>query len=157
MAAPARRLTRHIDLRRAEGTEPMKSLCVFLMLLAAAGVARAENWVALREPPETGESAPAGVSVDSSSIEIDAAGIRRAKVKLDFLSRRTTEKFGPRVLDFVIWSISYDCGREMKRDDASEYHWVDGSVKTVVTDKTLWLPAHRAADPSFDFVCRGGA
>jgi hypothetical protein len=81
--------------------EERKYLYIVLVLVAS-GLARAEDWVVLRKPPETGESASAGILVDSMSIEILETGIRRAKVKVDFLSRRLGfEKFYPKDLSFT--------------------------------------------------------
>jgi hypothetical protein len=60
----------------------MKTLFIVLVLLVASSLARAEEWVVLRKPAEIGESAPAGISVDSASIEILESGIRRARVKV---------------------------------------------------------------------------
>jgi hypothetical protein len=137
--------------------EAVKTLFIALALLIASPAARAEDWVVLRKPPETGESAPAGISVDSTSIEILGSGIRRAKVKVDFLSRRLGfETFEGNPLSFTIWTTSYDCNKKMRHDDSMETHWVDGSVRTLDLSKNLrWYPApeNRAADPSFDFVC----
>jgi hypothetical protein len=130
---------------------------VVLVLLVASGVAQAEDWVVLRKPAEIGESAPAGILVDSTSIEILETGIRRARVKIDFLSRRLGfEQFSPNTLSFTIWTTSYDCDRQMSREISMETHLVDGSVSTLGLSKNpRWYPApeNRAVDPSFDFVC----
>ena len=135
----------------------MRALFIVLVLLVASSVARAEEWVVLRKPPEIGEPAPAGISVDPTSIEILKSGIRRARVKVDFLSRRLGfERYDPKVLSFTIWTNSYDCDKKMSREDSMETHWVDGSVKTLDLSKNpKWYPApeNRAADLSFDFVC----
>jgi hypothetical protein len=134
----------------------MKSLFIFLVLPFASGVARAEDWVILRKPPETGESAPAGISVDSTTIEILASGIRRARVKVDFLSRRLGfEKFEGNPLSFTIWTVSYDCDKNVHQDVSMETHWLDGSVKTLDLSNSRWYPKpdNPAVDPSFDFVC----
>jgi hypothetical protein len=98
--------------------EAVKTLFVVLVLLVASSVARAEEWAVLRKPPETGESAPAGILVDSTSIEILKSGIRRARVKVDFLSRRiNSEKFAPTVLSFVILVRSYDCEKQLSQEE----------------------------------------
>jgi hypothetical protein len=137
--------------------EAVKTLFVVLVLLVASSVARAEEWAVLRKPPETGESAPAGILVDSTSIEILKSGIRRARVKVDFLSRRiNSEKFGPTVLSFVILVRSYDCEKQLSQEESVEWHKIDGSVQAFeVSTNPKWYPApeNRAADPSFDFVC----
>jgi hypothetical protein len=135
----------------------VRALFIVLVLLVASSVARAAEWVVLRKPPEIGKSAPAGISVDSTSIEILESGIRRARVKVDLLSRRLGfERFDPKVLGFTIRTNSYDCDKKMSREDSMETHWVDGSAQTLDLSKNpKWYPApeNRAADPSFDFVC----
>jgi hypothetical protein len=109
--------------------------------------------VVLRKPTEIGESAPAGISVDSTSIEILESGLRRAKVKVDFLSRRLgLEKFDVKALSFTIWSVSYDCAGLTRHDDLMENHWTDGSVQTLDLSKNPnWYPApaNKAADPLY--------
>jgi hypothetical protein len=135
----------------------VKAPFVVLVLLVASGAAHSGEWVMLRKPPETGESAPAGISVDSTSIEILQSGIRRAKVKVDFLSRRLGfEKFNPEVFSFTIWTNSYDCDKKMRREDSMETHWVDGSVHTLDLSNSRWYPKPQnpAVDPSFDFRVR---
>ena len=134
----------------------MKIVFVILVLLVASSVAGAEDWVVLRKPAEIGESAPAGISVDSASIETLETGIRRARVKVDFLSRRLGfEQFDPNVLIFIIWTVSYDCDKRVKHEEHVETHLIDGSVRTSdVSKNPKWYPAaNKAADPSFDFVC----
>jgi hypothetical protein len=99
--------------------EAVRAVFVVLVLLLASSAAVAEEWVVLRKPAETGESAPAGISVDSTSIEILGSGLHRAKVKVDFLSRRLEfEKFDFKAQSFTIWSVSYDCDKHMSRDDS---------------------------------------
>jgi hypothetical protein len=51
-------------------------LLLTFALISTAG--RAQEWVVLRPPPESG-TLPAGILVDSSSIEILDTGIRRAR------------------------------------------------------------------------------
>jgi hypothetical protein len=127
-----------------------------LVLLLASSAARAEEWVVLRKPPETGES-PAGILVDSASIEILASGIRRATVKVDFLSRRVrSEEFGPTVLSFTIWVVSYDGEKQTLHDDSVDLHRIDGSVQGFdYSREAKWrhVPENRAVDVTFDFVC----
>jgi hypothetical protein len=134
----------------------VKTLFIVLVLLVASSVVRAEDWVVLRKPAEIGESAPAGISVDSTSIEILGSGIRRAKVKVDFLSRRLGfEQFEGNPLSFTIWTVSYDCDKKVHQDVSMETHWFDGSVRTLDLSSSRWYPnpQNPAADPSFDFVC----
>ena len=136
--------------------ETVKRLSIVLVLWVAASVARAEDWVLLRKPAEIGESAPAGISVDSASIEILESGLRRAKVKVDFLSRRLGfETFDGNVLSFTIWTVAYDCDKKMHQDVSMETHWIDGSVKSLDLSNSRWYPKpeNPAVDPSFDFVC----
>jgi len=139
------------------GFGAVKTLFIVLVLLVSSRVVRAEEWVVLRKPAEIGESAPAGISVDSTSIEILESGIRRAKVKVDFLSRRLGfEQFDPKVLSFSIWVTSYDCEKQTLRDESVELHRIDGSVQGFnSSNEPKWhhVPENRAADPSFDFVC----
>jgi hypothetical protein len=134
----------------------MRTLLIVLVLIVASSVARAEDWVVLRKPAEIGESAPAGILVDSMSIEILETGIRRARVKIDFLSRRLGfENLDPKAFSFAIWTKSYDCDKKMSREDSMETHWVDGSVHALNLSNGRWYPKpeNPAVDPSFDFVC----
>jgi hypothetical protein len=126
-----------------------------LVLLSTA--ASAEEWVVLRRTPDPGESAPAGILVDSTSIEILDTGIRRARHKSDFLGRRLElEKFGVGVLAFTITVTSYDCKNQMTHDESVEFHNVDGTFHSLdQSNNPKWYPApeNRAADPTIDFVC----
>jgi hypothetical protein len=127
-----------------------------LTLALASNATRAEEWVVLRPPPESATVLP-GILVDSSSIEILGTGIRRARVKIDFLSHRLDfEKFGPKVVSYVIFVKSYDCEKQMTHDDSMESHQIDGSINTIDgSQNPKWSPApeNRAADLTFDFVC----
>ena len=147
------------NIRAGDGCETAKHvrrLFIVLGLVVASSGARAEDWVILRKPAEIGESAPAGISVDSASIEILETGMRRARVKLDFLSRRLGfEKLDPEAFSFTILTNSYDCDKKVSRNDSMETHWVDGSVHTLNLSSSRWgqKPENPAVDPSFDFVC----
>jgi hypothetical protein len=129
---------------------------IALSLLLVSTAATAETWVTLRSPPESGAS-PAGILVDSTSIEILGSAIRRAKVKIDFLSRRGLhEVSGPNAVNFSIHVKLYDCEKQMTREDSMESHLMDGSVHTLdLTSNPKWYPApaNRLADPTIDFVC----
>jgi hypothetical protein len=133
----------------------MRGLMVltFALISAAAG---AEEWVVLRPPPEPGTSLP-GILVDSSSIEILNTGIRRARTKIDFLSRRLgTETFGPTAVSYMIFVKAYDCAKQMVREESSESHQIDGSVHPMdMSGNPKWYPVPeiRAADLTVDFVC----
>lgn len=126
-----------------------------LVLLSTA--ASAEDWVVLRRTPDPGESAPAGILVDSTSIEILDTGIRRARHKTDFLGRRLElEKFGAGVLAFTITVTSYDCKKQMTHDESVEFHNADGTFHSLdQSENPKWYPApdNGAADPTIDFVC----
>jgi hypothetical protein len=130
---------------------------IALTILLLSSAASAEEWVVIRRPPETGESAPAGILVDIASIEILNTGLRRARVKVDFLSRRLAfETFGPTVLNFNITRKTYDCDKQMDHEESIEEHWINGSVSVLDLSKQKWYPvplSHRAAIPDFDFVC----
>ena len=129
---------------------------VALTLVLLSSAALAEEWIVLRKPPET-RTAPAGIFVDSSSIEILDGGIRRARVKIDFLSRRVDfEEFGPKAVSFTILVKSYNCEKQLTHEVSTESHQIDGSVQTSNSSKDpKWYPApaNRAADPTINFVC----
>jgi hypothetical protein len=129
---------------------------VALTLVLLSGPVLAEDWVILRKPPETG-TAPAGIFVDATSIEILDTGIRRARVKIDFLSRRVDfEKFGPNAVSFMIVVKSYNCEKQLTHEESMESHQIDGSVQASDSSKDpKWYPApqNRAADPTINFVC----
>jgi hypothetical protein len=131
---------------------------IVLITVFLSSAALAEEWVVVRRSPETGEAAPAGILVDVTSIEVIDGGIRRARVKVDFLSRRLAfESFGPTVLNFDITTVLYDCDKQLKHEESMEQHWIDGSVHILDWSKDpKWYPVpvtHRAAIPDFDFVC----
>lgn len=119
------------------------------------GLGHAESWVVLRSPPETAQS-PAGISVDSESIEILKSGIRRAKIEVDFLSRRlATEQFEGNPLSFTIWTMLYDFEKKQEHEDAMENHWLIGSVTILDLSGNRWYPYREnpRADPGYGFVC----
>lgn len=134
----------------------MRGLMALALLLISNAVS-AEEWVTLRKPPEPGESAPAGILVDTASIEIVATGIRRARVKSDFLGHRTDLSTTlPNIVSFMILVRSYDCEKQITRDESMEVHHTDGSVHSADLSKNpKWYPAppNRAVDPTIDFVC----
>ena len=123
-------------------------------LISTAG--RAQEWVVLRTPPESG-TLPPGILVDSSSIEILDTGIRRARIKTDFLSRRlANETFGPSDVSYMIFVQAYDCAKQMISEESMESHQIDGSVRSIDPSKNhKWspMPENRAADLTVDFVC----
>jgi hypothetical protein len=129
---------------------------IALSLVLVSTAAIAETWVVLRPPPETGASS-AGILVDATSIEALGDGIRRAKVKVDFLSRRGLhETFGPNAVNFSSRVKSHDCDEQMTHKISMEAHLIDGSVHTLdSTSMPAWYPppANRLADPTIDFVC----
>jgi hypothetical protein len=130
---------------------------IALTILLLSSAASAEEWVVVRRPPETGESAPAGIFVERASIKILNNGLRRAKVKVDFLSRRLAfETFGPKVLNFNIVTKTYNCDKQIDHEESIEEHWIDGSISVLDLSKQTWFPvplSHREAIPDFDFVC----
>jgi hypothetical protein len=127
-----------------------------LTLVLISNAVSADEWVTLRKPPEPGESAPAGILVDAASIEILATGIRRARVKFNFLGRRSDLEKSPNIVSFMIIVRSYDCEKQMTHDESMETHHTDDSVHSLDLSKSpKWYPAppNRAADPTIDFVC----
>ena len=133
----------------------MLNIALLTLLLASSEV-HAEQWVALRKPVERlGD--PPQILVDASSIDILEMGIRRARVKVDFLgSRPPPENIEPAALIFMILIKSYDCENKLRREDSMEFHSVDGSVHTSDPSKQApWYPApeNPAADPTIGYVC----
>ncbi len=130
---------------------------IALTLVLISTAASAEEWVVVRKPSDPGQAGLPSILVDSTSIEILGTGIRRARVKTDFLGQRVNvEQFGPRTVSFIVWVNSYDCERQMTHEDSMESHLIDGSVLAHDFPKnTRWYPApeNRAADPTIDFVC----
>jgi hypothetical protein len=127
-----------------------------LTLLLISNAVSAEAWVTLRRPPEPGESVPAGILVDTASIEILATGIRLARIKLDSGRRRDMDKSAPNIISFMIFVNSYDCEKQMTHHESLEAHHTDGSVHHIdVSKNPTWYPApsNRAADLTVDFVC----
>ncbi len=130
---------------------------IALTLVLISTAASAEEWVVVRKPSDPGQAGLPSILVDSTSIEILGTGIRRARVKTDFLGQRVNvEQFGPRTVSFIVWVNSYDCERQMTHEDSMESHLIDGSVLAHDFPKnTRWYPApeNRAADPTIDFDC----
>jgi hypothetical protein len=130
-------------------------IALTLVLLSTA--ANAEEWVVLRKPSDPGQAGTPAILVDSTSIEILGNGIRRARVKFDFLADgRKFEASGPTVVTMMILVKSYDCEKQMTREESLESHNSDGSVHTVdLSNSPKWYPApeNRLADPTIDFVC----
>jgi hypothetical protein len=128
-----------------------------LTLVLLSTIATADEWVVLRRQPDPGESGPAGILVDSTSIEVLDTGIRRARHKSDFLGHRLElEKFAAGILAFAITVTSYDCKNQMTRDESVEFHNADGAFRSLDLSKnTKWYPApeNRTADPTIEFVC----
>lgn len=124
-----------------------------LMLVSSPTVA--EEWVVVRESPES--SGPPGMLVDSTSITILDGGLRRAKIKTDWLSRKPEiQALGGKVLSFVITVRLYDCQKQLTQTESVETHQNDGSFHGPMAYKdTKWYPwpENRAADPAIDFVC----
>jgi hypothetical protein len=129
---------------------------IALSLVLASTAAVAETWVTLRPPPETMAS-PAGILVDSASIETLENGTRRARIKVDFLSRRGLhETFEPNAVNFSIHVKAYDCEKQLTHEESMESHLIDGSVHALdLANNPKWYPApaNRLADPTIDFVC----
>jgi hypothetical protein len=127
-----------------------------LIPVIVSSVASADEWIVVRKLPGPGESLP-GILIDSTSIEILDAGIRRATQKTDFLGRRLkVEKLGPTAVSFMIFVTSYDCEKRMTHLESMESDQVDGSVHALdLSRNSKWYPApeNRAADPTIDFVC----
>jgi hypothetical protein len=132
-----------------------KLIALTLVLLSA--VAAAEEWVVVRKPSDPGQAGTPAILVDSTSIEILDNGIRRARGKFDFLADgRKSEASGPFFVTMMIWVKSYDCEKQMTREDSMESHGSDGSVHTLdLSNNPKWYPApaNKLADPTIDFVC----
>jgi hypothetical protein len=129
---------------------------IALTLVVLSTAAGAEEWVAVRTPSDPGQAGLPSISVDTTSIEILNTGIRRARVKTDFLANgRKSGSLGPTVITMIIWVNSYDCARQMRRNDSLETHLNNGTV-TVRDLSMKWYPApeNRWADPTLDFICR---
>jgi hypothetical protein len=131
-------------------------IALTLVLLSAAAVA--EEWVAVRTPSDPGQAGLPSILVDTSSIEILDAGIRRARVRVDFLTNaRIWQSPAPKAITTITWLSSYDCPKRMRRNDSMESHMFDGSV--LVRDAQSggkWepVPEDRWTDPTIDFICR---
>ena len=146
---------------------------IVLGLLFITTEVEAEDWISLRKPPDTGQE-PAGILIDLESIKLLDAGIRQARVKVDFLSHRIDVSPGPSSINFTIWTNEYDCENKKSFEETMEMHLFSGEVQRVdvskgsttvqltsasgdVTTQTRgprWFPAaNRAADPAFYYVC----
>ena len=130
---------------------------VALALVLLSATARAEAWVVVRKPSDPGQAGLPSILVDTTSISILENGIRRARVKIDFLADgRHYDLSGPTVLTRMIVVRSYDCGKRMHHDESTEFHNSDGSLRTAdMSNNPKWYPApeNKWAEPTIDFVC----
>lgn len=130
-------------------------MALALVLLSTA--ADAEEWVAVRKPSDPGQAGLPSILVDSASIVVANSGIRRARVKIDWLADGTQRDLsGPAFLAFMIVTKTYDCSKRMLHEDSTEFHFSDGSFHTDdSSNDPKWYPAPevKAADPTLDFVC----
>ena len=118
---------------------------VALTLVLLSTAASAEEWVVVRKPTDPGQAGTPAILVDSTSIEILDNGIRRARGKFDFLADgRKFEASGPTFVTMMIWVKSYDCEKQMTREDSMESHDSDGSIHTLnLSNNAKWYPAQR--------------
>ena len=130
---------------------------IALALVLLSNAAGAEEWVIVRKPADPGQAGLPSILVDATSIAILENGIRRARVKIDFLADgRHYDLSGSTVLNLMIVVRSYDCGNRMHRDESTEFHDSDGSVRRIdSSNNPKWYPAPavKAAEPTLDFVC----
>jgi hypothetical protein len=150
-----RGMFRIANIAGPSATERTMRTYFFVMLFLATGVGRAEEWVTVPDPdpqPHWPGSAPI-VSVDVQSIELLDAGIRRARVKIDFSSLPQEPKVPISKSLALAVSVTLNNFRaRTTRDEAFEAHLADGTVTyTKSKNPEVWLQAAR--DPARDFVC----
>lgn len=134
----------------------MRGLMVLALVLLSTA-AGAEEWVIVRKPTDPGQAGLPSMLVDSASIVILSNGLRRARVKIDFLADgRQDDTSGSTFLAVMIVVKSYDCDKRMTHTESMEAHNTDGSVHTIDSSSNpKWYPApeNKWADPTIDFVC----
>ena len=137
--------------------ERLMRLLIALALVLLSTAADAEEWVSVRKRTDPGQAGLPSILVDSASIVMSDSGMRRARVKIDWLADGTQRDLsGPTFLAFMIVTKTYDCGKRMLRENSTEFHFSDGSVRTVDSSNDPgWhnAPEVKAADPTLDFVC----
>jgi hypothetical protein len=135
----------------------MRESIALAVLLLLSTAATAEDWVVVRKPSDPGQAGLPSILVDLTSIVILDNGIRRARVKIDFLADgRKHEQSAGNVLTAMILVKSYDCDKRMIHEESMESQDMDGSVHTIdLSHNPKWYPAPeiKAADPTIDFVC----
>jgi hypothetical protein len=120
--------------------------CAFLYLLClVAGAAGAEHWFMVQ--------APVSVSVDTASIEILPAGLRRARVKLDMSLVPPGKDEPPNRLLSTISVTIFDCKKQASRIESGESQLADGTVKEWhrSNPQEVWL--HTDNDIALWYVC----
>jgi hypothetical protein len=124
-----------------------------LALFAMSSAAHAEEWVAIPDSQSQEPSSSPKASVDTQSIEVLDAGLRRATVKLDF-SLRPRDPADTPASTLKLWILVtlYDCAKHASRVESSQSILGDGTVKSAkATNTETWLQTE--IDPGRDFVC----
>jgi hypothetical protein len=137
------------------GLVAAQSIALTMVLLS--GVAGAQEWVVVRKPSDPGQAGTPVILVDSTSIEILDHGIRRARMKVDWLNGRSDlESIGPEAVSYMIFVRFYDCDQQLVREESLESHLNGGSFHApVFSNDPKWYtwPENRAADPAVYFLC----
>jgi hypothetical protein len=135
-------------LRSAFGLIPL--VLTFLSLAA-----HAEEWMSVWTPPK---SASGGMEsfVDATSIKV-SPDVRRAKWRMvRWVSEAFRDKSPllPNVVSYVIVVSTFDCSKELMRDEQTTMYLADGTNNAGAIKSGNWGKPAGATRAVFDFVCR---
>ena len=116
----------------------------------------AEDWISVWTPPKPANGGMESF-VDQSSVEVTSDG-RRAKWRMSRWISASYAKEHPAAITpvgitFILVISTFDCTRELMRDEQSTLFSADGSINPGTVNPTSWGKPAGATRAVFDFVC----
>jgi hypothetical protein len=146
--------------RTIEG-EPMKPRTAFrlmpVVLLFVGVAAHAEEWVSVWTPPKPADGGMESF-VDRASIAATPDN-RRAKWRMVRWASESYAKEHPSAtkpvgVSFVIVVSTFDCGKELMRDEQTTMYYADGTNNAGAIGPSNWGTPVGATRAVYDFVCK---
>jgi len=137
---------------------PRTAFRLIPVVLMFVGVgAHAEEWVSVWTPPEPAASGMESF-VDQSSIQA-TPDYRRAKWRFvtwfsESYAKSHQLTANPRAVSFVIVVSTFDCGKDLMRDDQTTMYFADGTNNAGDIGSSFWGKPIAATRAVFDFVCK---
>jgi hypothetical protein len=121
-----------------------------------SAVVHAEEWVSVWTPPKPASGGMESF-VDQKSIEV-TPNYRRAKWRMvrwisDSYAKEHPEATKPVGVSFVILEATFDCSKELMRDDRTTMYFADGTNNAGAIGPRNWSQPAGATRAVFDFVC----